>query len=167
MKNKTRKLKNINKPVSEENEVKTFIIIVIIILLLIAIVYGGTELLNKKTVKEEEKTVEINYNVLSVGTIFNAPYDDYYALIFNSEDIYSSKYSVLLSLNNKKKVYFIDLKNKFNNDYYNVNKDGKSNPKAQNISELNLGDLTLLEIKDKKIVNYIEDYEEIKNLLSK
>ena len=158
---------------SDDNEIKSFIIIVIVIILIVGIIYGLSELLKKKDVKEEEKiTGKINYDRISIGTLLNRPYDEYYVLIYNSNDNKSIIYSNLMSQYMSKKsqegyikIYYCDLDNKINNIYYNVNEDNISNPKAEKISELDLGDLTLIKVKKGKIVNYYEDYEKIKSIL--
>ncbi len=166
---KRKRIRNLNQGVSEENEIRSFIIITIVIVLIAGLVYGVTELTNKKDDKKEDTETKINYDVLSVGTIFNSVYDNYYVLIYNSDDENASLYKSIFDEYKEKKakkIYYIDLKNKLNGAYYNINNDGKSNPKASKISEFNFGNLTLIEIKNKKIVNYIENSEKIIKTLS-
>ena len=169
-----KKLKRINNSgSSDDNEVKSFIIIVVIITAIIGVIYGSSELLNKKNKQEEKEVVgKINYDRISIGTLLNRPYNEYYVIIYNSQDDKSILYSSLTSQYMAKKsqdgyikLYYCDLENKINSDYYNVNEDNISNPKAKSISELDLGDLTLIKVKKGKIVNYYEDYEEIKSIL--
>lgn len=170
-----KKIKNIKSAgmnSSEEgNEIKSFIIIITIIVVLIGVIYGVTELLKKKDNEPESKITEgkIDYDKVSVGTLLNRPYDEYYVMVYNSSDTEAVLYSTILSKYAKKekglKIYFCDLDNKLNASYYNVNNDGKSNPKAKSISELNFGDLTLIKVKNGKITNYIEDYDKIKETL--
>ena len=50
-------------------------------------------------------------------------------------------------------------------EYYNKNNDNKSNKNAKTIDEFNFSDITLLEIKNKNIINYIDDYNEISKYL--
>ena len=57
------------------------------------------------------------------------------------------------------------MNNKLNNTYYNVGGDNKSNPKATKVEDFDFGDLTLLKISKGKIVEYLEDYEIIKEKL--
>lgn len=159
----------------EENEVKRFIIIVIVIGLFVGAIYGLTEMLKKddETPKEENTTPTISYDKLTVGTLLNRPYDEYYVLAYDGGANKAIEYSVLLSQYKSKstekdyvKIYFLDLDNSLNKKYYNVNEDNKSNPDAKKIEDLDFGDLTLLYIKDGKIKEYIEDYTTIQKKLS-
>ena len=155
---------------NDENVIKSMTIITCIIVVLIAIVYGVTELLKEKP--EEVKEVvagNINYDKVSVGMLLNRPYDEYYVLVFNSEDskaiLYSTVLTQYLQKEEKKKIYFCDLNNNLNSPYYNVNNDDKSNPKATKIEDLDFGEITLLKIKNNKINKYIENLDEIKEVL--
>lgn len=165
-KNKYQKVNNYN--IDDENEIKRFILIVVGIVVILFCIYGLTNILNKEET-EPIKSVNINYDILSVGTIFNAPYDNYYVLIYDSKSdnasIYSSILDNLKGKDDVKKVYFVDLNNKINGNYYNKDNNGKSNPKATSVSEFNFGELTLLEIKNKKIVSYKENIDEISKLV--
>lgn len=163
--NKNGKLLN-NKPLDEENDIKKFMIIVSVMLIILLGLYIVTDKIKNKDIEPER--VEVNYDILNIGGLLSAPYDNYYALIYNSNDTNSNIYSSIIADYNEntssdkyKKMYFIDLNNKLNKEYYNVNDDQKSNPNAKSIKELDLGDLTLIEIKNKKIINYIEDFEKI------
>ena len=157
----------------EENEVKRFIIIVIVIGLFVGVIYGLTEIFKEDDKKEEEKTpVTISYDKLTVGTLLNRPYDEYYVLAYDSENNKAAEYSAILSQYKSKsaeenyvKIYFLDLGNGLNKKYYNVNEDNVSNPKAKEIKDLDFNDLTLLYIKDGKIKEYIEDYKTIQKKL--
>ena len=159
---------------NNDNEIKSFIILILAIAVLIGAIYGITELLKKDKVAETEKeAVKINYDMTSVGSLLNRPYDEYYVMIYDSNNPESIIYSTLLGNyigNNSSKddfikVYYCDLSNKLNEQYYNVGNDNKSNPNAKSIKELDLGDLTLIKVKKGKIVNYLEDYNKIEELL--
>ena len=175
--------KNSNKKVrglgggatEEENEVKRFIIIVIIIGLFVGVIYGLTEIFKKDEEKKEEEKQEItiSYDKLTVGTLLNRPYDEYYVLAYDGDANKAVEYSAILSQYKSKssekdyvKIYFLDLSNGLNKKYYNVNEDNKSNPNAKKIEGLDFGDLTLLYINDGKIKEYIEDYKTIQKKLS-
>lgn len=170
---KVKKFKStgITNSTEEGNEIKTFIIIITIIVVLIGAVYGVTELLKKKDNEPESKITEgkIDYDKISVGTMLNRPYDEYYVMVYDSSKTEAVLYSTILSQYSQKekglKIYYCDLDNKLNAPYYNVNNDGKSNSKAKTISELNFGELTLIKVKNGKINNYIEDFDKIKETL--
>lgn len=160
--------------VSEDtNEIKTFIIIVVVITILIGLIYGLTELLKKdNNIEDAIVAGKINYDRVSIGTMLNRPYDEYYVIIYDSSSNEAIINSTLISQYTSKsnednylKIYFCDLGNKINNDFYNVNEDNVSNPNAKTIEELDLGDLTLIKVKNGKIVNYVEGYDKIEKIL--
>lgn len=156
-----------------DNFIKSFIIIFVVIALLIGIIYGVTELLKKDEVVTDEVTAgEINYDKISVGTILNRPYDKYYVMVYNASDDSAVLYSTILtkymqssSEDDYIKIYYCDLSNSLNSKYYNKNNDNKSNAKVKEVSDFNFGDLTLLKIENGKITKYIEDLNQIKELL--
>lgn len=163
---------NINDT-EDDNTIKSLVIIVIVIAVLIGIIYGVTELL-----KKDEETTDsvvagsINYDKTTVGTILNRPYNEYYVLIYDADDSNAVLYSTILTkyMQNSNdedyiKIYFCDLGNKLNESYYNVNDDNVSNETANNVGEFDFGDLTLLKIKKGKVEKYIEDLDEIKEIL--
>lgn len=164
---------NSAKDIEDENSIKTLIIIIIIIAILIGIVYGATEILKKEPKPTNEITKgNINYDKTTIGTILNRPYDEYYVLIYNSEDNDAVLYSTILTKymknSNKKdyiKIYYCDLSNKLNEPYYDVDNDNISNQNVSKIEEFDLGDLTLIKVKNGKITQYIEDLEKIKENL--
>lgn len=162
-----------NKYVSEEETIiKNFIFIIVGIIIVSLGVYGVTKALKKDEVidnnEESVQTGTIDYDVVSVGTMFNRSEDEYYVIIYDATDTQAVYYSTLINkyLNNEKslRVYFCDLGNSLNKDYY-VGKDQKSNPKAKNVNELALKELTLLKFKKGKIVKYIENVDTIKKEL--
>lgn len=165
-----KRIKSISVGSEDENEIRRFIIIIVIILILVGIIYAVTELTTKKASTDEEIVAgEIDYNILSIGMLLNRPEKDYYVIMYDSENpdaiLYSSMINKYNSKSNNLKLYYCDLGNSLNSKYYNVGNDNKSNPKATKISELDLGDLTLVNVKNGKIANYVEKIEEIENLL--
>jgi len=173
---KGEKIKKINSGnISEdENEIKAFIIIVIVIAVLIGVIYGLTELFKKDESKETSNIVtgSINYDKISVGTLLNRPYEEYYVLAYSQDDSKAVLYSTILTkyMQNSKdkdyiKIYYLDLNSQLNKEYYDKNNDGKSNAKAKEIEDLDFGDLTLIKIKKGQIKKYIEDFDTIKDLL--
>ena len=171
-----KKIKNIklgNTSSDDENILKKFIITTIIIVILIGVIYGFTELFNKnKEVEETKKSANINYDKVSVGTILNRPYDEYYVLAYSKEDKDAVVYSAILDKYMYKKeekdyvkIYYCDLGNKLNKEYYNKNNDNISNKDAKKTEDFDFGDLTLLKIENNKITKYIEDVNQIKELL--
>jgi len=165
--------KNLKSNIEEHNEVKTFIILLIIIAILIGAIYFMTEFLKSDDKSDSKKVVEgsINYGVASVGMILNRPYDEYYVLLYDKDDNDAALYSTILnkytskSEEEKIKIYYTDLGNDLNSKYYNVNTDNRSNPNAKTISEFDFGNITLIKIEKGNITTYIENLEQIKEIL--
>ena len=169
---KTKNGINIDKYTSEESkEVKRFIIILFSIIVLVLAVYGVTRLLNKnKDTKTDDNVTAgaIDYDKVSVGTLLNKSDEEYYVIVYDGSASEAVYYSALVTkyMNNEKSlpVYFCDLNNKFNKDYY-VGTDGKSNQNAKSVSEFAFKDLTLVKIKKGEVVKYIETLDTIKKEL--
>lgn len=170
---KSKKKVDIDKVVSEEaNEAKRFVIILLSIIILILAVYGITRLIDKnkddESSSKEVTAGEIDYDKVSVGTLFNRREKEYYVIAYDGEDANAIYYSALINKymknENALKIYFCDLSNELNKKYY-VGEDGESNQSATSPSELALKDVTLIKIKGGKIVKYLETLDTIKTEL--
>lgn len=171
-KKKTKNKSVINYKTEEQKEIiRLFVIIFVIIVLVVGIyfltrIFVTKDLKNDKT--EETPVASINYDVTIIGELFNRPYTEYYALVYDSTSVSANKYQAVYSSyatkeeKDKTKLYYIDLSNVMNESYYS---EEESNPKATNLSELKLGDFTLIKIKKGKIVKYLEDYDAIRTEL--
>ena len=151
----------------EQKEIIRFAIIIGVIVIFVGVVYGISRIFIKE---EEEKLTEdvtpgvISYDVVTVGTMFNRPLDEYYVISYDTTINEAVYYSALVNKYKLKdkalKVYILDLNNKLNQDYYQGNE--KSNKKAKTLNELALGDFTLMKIQNGKIVKYIESVDDVK-----
>lgn len=171
---KRKKVKfNGDKYISEDSkEIRNFLIILFSIIIIVLIIYGVSRYFIKDEDTNTEDTITegtIDYDKVSVGTMLNRHYDEYYVAIYDEENPKAVLYSAIITnyLNNENitKVFFCDLGNKLNSKYY-VGSDGVSNPQAQNINEFAFEDLTLIKVKDGKIIKYLEDFEKIKEELT-
>ncbi len=155
---------------TEENKiVKRFIIVLLVVILFIVAIYFVTKIfVAKDSNKEDTKTqeVEFNYDMTILGSAFNRPYDEYYVITYKSSDDEALTLSNVISTYNQKenhlKIYFADLDDYMNKEFYdeeNVNK------KATNASELKVGKYTLIKFKNGQISKYIEGIENIKTEL--
>ena len=143
---------------SSDTDIKKFFIILVVLTIV------------KKRDNANNNTntnVTISYDTLNVGMIFNRPYDEYYVIAYDSTLDDAMYYSTLITNYSKKedaiKIYYCDLSKKVNESY--KTKDGSGNSKATSVQELSFGDVTLLKIRNKKIVNYIENIDQIKSAL--
>ena len=171
-KKKTKNKNVINYNTEEQKEVIKLLVIIVVIVALVVGEYFLTRAFVTKDLKstneEQPVAATINYDVTIIGSLLNRPYDEYYALVYDSTDISVNKYQAVyssyatLEKKDKTKMYYIDLSNTMNKSYYT---EEKSNPDAKNLEELKLGDFTLIKVKKGKIVKYIEDYDAVKKEL--
>ncbi len=166
----TKKIKNKTVLTEEQSELVHFAIIVVVIFVLVGVIYGVSRIFIKEETKissPESQVGNVNYDVVSIGTMFNRNYDEYYVFIYDIEDPNGVYYSAIVNsykgTKDALKVYFCDLGNTLNKDY--IAKD-KSNPKAKTMKDLSLGKLTLVKIKNGKITKYLENIDDIKKELS-
>ena len=167
--NKKRQTIKTDKYISEESrEVRNFVIILMGIIIIVLIVYGVSRIFIKEESPIPERTVQagkIDYDKISIGTLLNRNNSEYYVALYDAEEPKAVTYSAVITkyLENEDaiKVYFCDLSNPLNSDYY-VGEDGTTNPDAQDISQLALGDLTLIKVENGKIVKYLEGFDAMK-----
>ena len=152
----------------EEIEIIGFIKVILVVIVCIAGIYLFTrifvtkDLLNKDK-KEDEVAEEakINYDFMNLGMMFNRPYTEYYALLYDADasnaGYYTSVGSNYAGSEKSIKIYFVDLNSPFNQAYVSE----ETNPAAKTASELKVKFPTLIKIKNGKIVKYLEDKDKI------
>ena len=151
----------------EQKEIKKFLIILLCVVVIVFGFYFFTkDVVQKNNTNNKKEDVVFNYDQIILGELFNRPYDEYYTLIFNSEDVKANYYYSLFSGYKSKegatKIYYTDLSASMNSTFYT--KDG-GNVKSTNLDDLKVSDLTLIKIKDKKIVKFFETEEDIEKEL--
>ncbi len=164
---KKKKEKNFEE---ETNYVSRFILYLLIFLILLIIGYliigifvNKTISFNKKDTKETSEVTIDNKTILA-GEIFDQKEDEYYVLVYNKNEensILGTWKGVYSGKENALKIYEVDSETKLNGNFIvkeNSNKD------AQSYSELRILSPTLIKINNKKIVEYIEGEEQIKNI---
>lgn len=165
-KNKIKKIKNERIVNEEQQEVFRFLKILFIVLLLIIVVYFSTRFFVKRDLgKEEQETsvTEVDHTKMVFGTMLNRKEESYYVFAFSSKNLDANYYGALASkyssLKDSLYVYYIDLEDSMNKEF--VSKDGKTNPNAKSVSELSVGELTLIKVEKGKIAKYLETLSEI------
>lgn len=168
---KVKKQKEIKYRSEEQQEVIRFIIILVSIFAVVGIVYGVTKIFIKDEVKSTDDDIvagTVNYDIVSVGTMFNRSEEEYYVALYKKSEkdaiLYSSIINKYANEEKSLKVYFCDLENKFNEEYYVGNEN--SNPKAKTVADVKFGDFTLVKISKGKIVKYVENIEDMKKELN-
>lgn len=166
--NKNNKLKQ-DKYVSDDSkEIRRFVIILFSVIIIVLIVYGISRVLIDEpddTYVRNTTAGVIDYDMVSIGTMLNRNYDEYYVAIYDEEDPKAVYYSTIISLYTENddaiKVYYCNLGN-YLNQKYKASEDGQTNPEATSISELALGDLTLIRVENGEIVDYLEGLDTIR-----
>ena len=148
----------------EEKAVKNFIIIFIIVIAVAIGLYFFTKNVVKKeeSTSTETKEVEIDNSVAIVGTMLNKVEDNYYVILYKSDDSKVSEYASLKSQFSKSgttALYYVDLSNVLNSKYYDKD---NTNYTAENVNDLRFGDITVLEVKSGKIVKSYNSVDKIK-----
>lgn len=161
---------NKTKYIEMDTEAKKIVKIVIIVFLFFGLAYGITILLSKYGVFEEgytplETSVSFSDEYILIGTILNRNENEYYVAFDDfSADTKNEYFSDLIDNTSlKTKIYKVDMALSFNSKY----KSKTSNPNAKTISKLAIKGETLIKVKNKKIVNYIQGISNIEKVLVK
>lgn len=136
-----------------------------IIYLVTAIVTGEIKLGKKKETAE----VEIQNEKRLAGETFEIKDTEYMVLYYDFDHMDSALYEMIYSnyksLSKNEKLYIVDLASGFNKKYV-VSDNNVTNPNVTNISELKVKSPTLIRIKDKKVIKYLETKDSIKTYFS-
>ena len=165
------KIKRIVKKEKEESQMglKSIIIVVLILISVCIGMYFLTEniLSNENKPKDpgSSETV-IDYDRIIFGNLFNRSYDEYYALVLDYSKDYDNYKSLVTNYytgTKSIKVFYIDSQDNFNNKYM----DEETNIQAKTLEEIKVKSkgLTLIHIKNSKIVKIVDDDKEIRKLL--
>jgi len=136
------------------------------IYLLTGIFITGEIKFGKSKKPETEKVVTIQYTTIILGDLFNQKDIEYYVLIGDpKDDAYLNAASSSDAYINKEgslPVYEVDINDGLNK--YAIS--DVSNSSATSSADLRIKDLTLIKVKNRKIVLYLEGVEAIKNNFS-
>lgn len=156
---------------TETKTVKQLVIILVVVIIVAILAYFiTTKVVNKTSSSDDSSSTSSNVNYIDptkaiVGTMLNRTSDDYYVILYSTDSDNSSAYARLLSQYSNKDgalpAYLVDLNNKLNESYV-ASADEKTNPTASELKDLRFGEITLLHIKNHKIVKAFESVEAIK-----
>ena len=152
------------------NMIKKLIFILGGLLLLVVLSYlMSVALTNRQFEREREERKRLRENPIShiqydeilAGSIFNAGSKDYYVLIYDFDGVDNDWADIIVRFyrnsEDSKPLYTVNLGNHFNQHVIG----DTSNSNARNASELSITGTTLINIKDGRIIYYIEGLEEI------
>ena len=158
---------------SEENkEVKKFIIIFIIVIIVVVGIYFFTKNVVKKdeniqsdTNTDQTQEVNIDYNSVIVGNMLNKNESNYYVILYRSKDDNVGEYMTLISnyqgTSSKMPLYKVDLSSGLNSKFYDPE---HINLNPNDINDYRFGNITLLEVKEGKVIKTYTELEDIKKL---
>ena len=164
-----KRVRNKSVELSDSDKFKSVLYTLIGVLVFIGVVYGLILLMEKGGLFEEGYTkpaseaTEISSEYIAGSTTFTRDMNEYYVLFDDFSNLKSDSYVNYLAQNSDLKVYKVDLSKPENK----VFKSEESNKNAKRASELKINDVTLIRIKNGKIVNYIESSAKIEEYLSK
>lgn len=172
-------LKEIKKQKREFNDeeeksfINRFMMTIGIVLLALVALYLFIGIFVTKSItfgkdKEEEKEeVSIDKSTILASQIFDQKEDEYYVLVYNPSDkVYNIEQfiSIYKSKEGAITLYKVDSTKKFNANYI-VEKDSNKNPTSY--EDLKIITPTLIKISSKNVTEYIEGFEEVKNVFKK
>ena len=163
---KNNKIKQGNTVSEDVAQVRTLIIIFIIVLLVSVGIYFLTDVMIKKESLSSNNVqeVEINYDIATVGTMFNRIESEYYVLLYSNEDDGSKLNRVLDSYRSSDdyiKTYYVDLDKKINS----IALGDKLVEEPKNSNEVKVTGPTLYKIKDGIVTSCLSGTEKIINKL--
>ena len=158
-----------NIEVSDNDKIKSAVYTLVGVLVFIGVVYGLVLLMEKGGLFEEGYTkptseaTEISSEYISIGTVFTRNMNEYYVLFDDFSGLKSDSYVSYLASKSNLKVYKVDMSKPENKSFSSET----SNPKAKRSNELKINGITLVRVKNGKIVNYIETSSKIEEYLRK
>lgn len=159
-----------NTPAHYNEDVVRIVKIGVVVLVCFAIIFIATDLINKYRNKKVEEEVEIQKVEILMGETFEKTDSEYIVVYYDFDDkINADLYSMLVELYTSAirpvPMYKVDLSKSFGQKYI-AKEDEQSNPNPTALSNLKVKGATLIRIKDKQVINYIEGKDNIKNYIN-
>lgn len=175
-KKKTKKTKKNTKvigktPAHYNEDVMKMIKIGVIVIACFAIIYFVTAFINGEfsNKEEEQEEVEIQNEEILMGETFEKSDSEYMIMYYDfTDNNYSNLYAMLVETYKAEEdalpMYTVDLSTNFSKKYM-AGEGESSNKNPTSLSNLKISGATLIRIKDKKVINYIEGKDNIKNYI--
>lgn len=142
-----------------------FILLVSVVIICVGVFFLTEKMIAKENKENETKNdVKIDYDIATIGTMFNRIEDEYYVLLYSNLDNGKDLNSVLdtyRSSDNYIKTYYIDLDLKINS----IANSDKFVSKPNNSNEVKVKEATLFKIKDGKVTKSVTGVDNIKDVL--
>ncbi len=141
------------------------ILLVLVVGICLGIYYFTDSMIKKENKNSETKEeVKIDYDIATIGTMFNRVENNYYVILYSKENDGNELDSVLAtyrSSDNYIKTYFIDLHKKINSYVLGDN----LVEKPSNSNEVKVKEATLYKISNGKVVKCYSGVDNIVNIL--
>lgn len=153
----------------EQQEIRSFIKILLgLVLIFLVLYFLSTKFIGKdNNIKRTNQSGKVQYDSISIGTLLNRADSEYYVLVFDSEDLNNSyiinKASSYKSNQDSKPLYSADLSLEFNKAFLS----DQSFYKKDSVDGIKFKGTTLVLVKEKNIVKFIEVVDDIDKELSK
>ena len=142
-----------------------FILLVSVVVICVGLFFLTDKMIESENKETETKNdVKIDYDIATIGTMFNRVEKEYYVMIYSNKDDGNNLNNILdsyRSSDNYIKTYYIDLDLKVNN----IAKSDKFESKPANSNEVKVKEATLFMIKDGKVTKSFTGVESIKDVL--
>lgn len=159
----------------EQSEIKRFGYTVLALCVLVLVIF----LFTKYVINDGDVNIivfdsyegQVNYNIASVGTMLGKADEEYYVYLYSSEDTAVPLYQAPAALYTAQEIddllpiYYVDLENSLNQEFIATD-ENPENADATTIEELSLGEVTLIKVKNGKIVKYYNNIEDIEKELA-
>ena len=143
-----------------------FILLIIVVLVVIGLYYLTESLVNKENSNTNKIDAVIDYDIATIGTMFNRIEDEYYVLIYSNEKYGSELDNILITYRSSDeyiKTYYVDLDKKINS--IAVSEETTSYPKHP--SDVKVSDAVLYKISNGNVVSSSIGVDKIKSVLNK
>ena len=148
----------------------------IVIILCVCVVFFGFYLFTLYMTKQDQaddssdssQEVQFSDDTILLGQALSMSPDHYYVLFYDFSDEehssnYSNKFSEYQNKEDALPIYSVDLSSGFNKKYVT---DGESNKNPSSAEEFAIKGVTLIEVVNHSVADYLEGEEEILNALS-
>ena len=153
----------------EQQEIRSFIKILLgLVLIFLVLYFLSTKFMGKgNSIKRTNQSGKVQYDSISIGTLLNKADSEYYVLVFDSDDLNNSyiinKASSYKSNQDSKPLYTADLSLEFNKTFLS----DQSFYHKNSVDGIKFKGTTLVLVKEKNIVKFIETVDDIDKELSK
>ena len=140
------------------------IILIGVVVIVVGLYFMTDHLVNKDNNINNKEETKIDYDIATIGTMFNRYEDLYYVLIYSNSEFGNDLDEVLLNYRSSDdyiKTYYVDMDKKINS----IASSDTTITNPSNSNEVKVSEPTLYKINNGKVVNCYKGVSEIENVL--